>query len=432
MRGIMSRIFSNGPSRDYVDELFAHMLEGSDRANLAAPYFTNSERIVGAAQRGTKIKLLVGLNLSTSPLALRQAHNSVGIEVRYSTTFHAKIYIFDNVALLGSANLTHNGLHANREAVIRLDRKIDKKAIEEMRALFDELWSCGTDLTTSELDAFEEIRRDQLTQRRSAGLSDSHKSIVDALVLARQSETVPSKSTNASNRSKSESRFEKFCNDYQFAFNKVKEIIEAPQFRNPRMKKFHIAHETERFLHYIQKSKRMGVNSERFTLPPMSPDERQENIIRYAKEWANAKTLFLPKNYSTKLTTIEKTYATRNSINRASEKEIVDGLRHLRSFGDHSTQYFMKISHAKFMRTNQDNLAYVKERLSHLLHGSDNFIARIHEVSKKGAPKKLNYLGFFSALELYGTVFPGEFPPICRRTVAILQSLDFDLENPQL
>ena len=205
----MNRIFSNGPGKDYVDGPFAHMLEESNRANLAAPYFTNSDRIVDAAQKGTRIKLLVELNLSTSPTALRQVHNSDGIEIRHLRNFHAKIYIFDDMALLGSANLTHNGLHGNREAVIRLDRKTDNDVIEEMSALFDELWSNGTDLTASDLDAFEYARSDQLEQRRRAGLSDPGKSIEEALVLTQGPEKISPKSTSTNMRSKGEVRLKK-------------------------------------------------------------------------------------------------------------------------------------------------------------------------------------------------------------------------------
>ena len=177
-------------------------------------------------------------------------------------------------------------------------------------------------------------------------------------------------------------------------------------------KNFHVVHETDCFLNYIHKSRTMGVNTVGKVLYPLSPDERQECIIHYAKEWANARNLLLPKDCFTLLETSKSTFSAGNFIYDASEKEIVNGLRCLRSFGDYTNQRFAKISPRKFMKSNQYDLEYVKERLVYLLHGSDDFITRIHDVSKKKYPKKLNCLGVFSALELYGTVFPDMCPPI--------------------
>jgi phosphatidylserine/phosphatidylglycerophosphate/cardiolipin synthase-like enzyme len=68
--------------------------------------------------------------------------------VRYFTRrFHAKIYVFDEAALVGSSNLTDGGLKADREATMCLDQPDDLDAIEEIRALFVELWESAHVLT---------------------------------------------------------------------------------------------------------------------------------------------------------------------------------------------------------------------------------------------------------------------------------------------
>src|SRR5436190_1894010 len=102
----MNRIFSNGHKSDYVINPFNTLIAGASQLFLAAPYFTHAAPILQAAKNGKSIRLLVGLNPATSPEALRSVHGIPGLAVRYLTgRFHAKIYIFDDAALLGSSNL---------------------------------------------------------------------------------------------------------------------------------------------------------------------------------------------------------------------------------------------------------------------------------------------------------------------------------------
>jgi phosphatidylserine/phosphatidylglycerophosphate/cardiolipin synthase-like enzyme len=151
----MTRIFSNGPRKDYVINPFNKLAAGASQLFLAAPYFTHADPILAAVNQGKRVQLLVGLNAATSPQALRQVHEVVGLAVRYLTSrFHAKIFIFNDTALLGSSNLTDGGFYANREAVICLDQADDIDAIEDIRALFLELWEAGQVLTREKLDQF--------------------------------------------------------------------------------------------------------------------------------------------------------------------------------------------------------------------------------------------------------------------------------------
>ena len=121
-------------------------LQASARLHLAAPYFTLADPVLAAVKAGKSVQLLVGLNAATSPQALNRVHAIQGLAVRINR-FHAKIYIFDNAALLGSSNLTDGGLYSNREAVICLDQDNDINAVEEIRALFLELWEDAQVLT---------------------------------------------------------------------------------------------------------------------------------------------------------------------------------------------------------------------------------------------------------------------------------------------
>ena len=64
------------------------------------------------------------------------------VKVRYFTDakFHTKLYIIDDVALVGSANLTTNGLQANRELSVLLRQDRDE-AFYDLPQIFDDLWN---------------------------------------------------------------------------------------------------------------------------------------------------------------------------------------------------------------------------------------------------------------------------------------------------
>ena len=112
----MNRIYSNGLSGDFVISLFKHLLKPSTQLYLAAPYFTKADLVLDAIKQGKTVQLLVGLNAITSPVSLRTCHDIPGLSVRYFTThFHAKIYIFDDTAILGSSNLTERRPRSARE-----------------------------------------------------------------------------------------------------------------------------------------------------------------------------------------------------------------------------------------------------------------------------------------------------------------------------
>ena len=73
-------------------------------------------------------------------------------EIRYFTRrFHAKLYVFDGEALLGSSNLTQGGMLLNREATIAISDEID---LLEARRLYSDLWNDAKTLTAEKLKQF--------------------------------------------------------------------------------------------------------------------------------------------------------------------------------------------------------------------------------------------------------------------------------------
>ena len=428
-RDFMSRIFSNGPNDDPILNPFIELVKESPLTYLAAPYFTEAkpmvQELVNAAKKGNRIRLLIGLNEATSPKALRIIHEESDISVRYLTSrFHAKIYVFEKAALLGSANLTNGGLRANREAVIMLDREFDTEVFEEVRTLFKELWETGQVLTGNVLDVFEKAHRDLLKEK-----FNSEEKIVTAL------KRVKSHNFNIDKHGKSKERVfvetlrREVDERYLPAFSEVKDILKMNSHRRPELAGIGIELETNRFLNYVRLTHVVGDQVWQ-SAEPQRPEERQKLIVKYAKEWIDAVDSKVPVEYLEWLEKVRYTFESREAIKAADEEQIMDGLKSLHAF--HGQSRFVKGGlpnlQSEFMKSNNDDIDHVKMTISHLLYGPGDFIQRLHDVLYDKS-WKLKRFGKFSALELYGTIKPKECPPMNGRMAKALRFLGFDVEG---
>src|ERR1700724_948734 len=147
--------YANSAKSGFTIDFFALMAPGAKEALLASPFFSTYEPIACLSERGCQIKLLVRLGDITTPEVLRAALKDERVAIRYYTSrrFHSKLYIIDDTALVGSANLTDAGLKANREVSVVLRRDRDP-AFEELPGLFDILWDYADVLTTAITDQY--------------------------------------------------------------------------------------------------------------------------------------------------------------------------------------------------------------------------------------------------------------------------------------
>ena len=246
----MNRIYSNGPQKDFVINPFNRLVAESSRLHLAAPYFTLAEPVLNAVKSGKSVQLLVGLNSSTSPSALHQVHEVPNLSVRYFTNrFHAKIYIFDQAAIVGSSNLTDGGLMSNREAVICLDQPDDLEAVEEVKALFLELWELGQVLTNEKLDSFAKAHaaahrnkpNPDIEIEKAVGKAEPHNINVVSHTKSRE-------------RIFLEDLRQQVYEQYRPSYNEVTRILEEHDFRRPELAGIGAANETNRFLNWVRLS----------------------------------------------------------------------------------------------------------------------------------------------------------------------------------
>lgn len=422
----VQRIYSNTPEGHYgyVINPFTALSLSSSRLHLAAPYFTYSEPILDAVERGKLVQLIVGLNPTTSPQALRTLHGKHGVEIRYFTDrFHAKIFLFDDGALLGSSNLTQAGLQLNREAVIVLDRPEDATAVEELRGLFAELWEASDILTDDKLEAFAEAR-----VLVSHATPDPDRAIEKALGRAE-----PPNVRVASRKRPREQIFletlRRRIQRYRPAFKEVTSILQEHGFRREELAGLGAANETNRFLNYVRKVHAVGDEAWQ-TAPILDTAGRRTAIVRLGGEWAGALDSKVPEDYASWLENVNRVFGTQQSLDAATKEAVTNGLMSLHAFNE---QFRFVRGGAKnlpetFWKENHDALAKVKESLSYLLYGDGDFVERLHDLLYN-ASFKLRLFGQFCALELYGTVKPEEYPPINGRMAKALRYLGYKVEG---
>ena len=419
----MNRIFSNGGNGDFVTNPFNELAENSKRLFLAAPYFTHAEPVLEAINQGKSVQLLVGLNAVTSPNSLRAIHGRPEVAIRYLThRFHAKIYVFDDAALLGSSNLTEPGFRSNREAVICLDQPEDAETIDEVRALFHELWEAGRVLTNEKLDTFERAKR-KLTEKPFDP---------DAIIEKAIDRAEPPNINVESRKISSERMFleglrQQVYEEYRPAFNEVSAILNENEFRRRDLAGVGIAIETNRFLNYLRLTHIIGDEAWQTAKQRDSVGRRAE-ITRFGREWVSAADNMVPEDYSARLETVARIFGTDSALTSAGKGEVTEGLMSIHAF----TEQFRFVKggwdnlSTEFWDMNRNDVSRVKNTLAHLIHGPGDFIQRLHDVLYDPS-MKLSMFGRFCALELYGTVKPTECPPMNGRMAKALCFLGFSV-----
>ena len=102
----------------------------------------------------------ISLHLSAKLLQFITQLEEGHIEVRYlsgSTPLHAKIYVGDTAATLGSSNFSQSGLRLQLEANTRFDATKDTARYRELKQIAENYWSMGQDYRDELIDLLEQL-----------------------------------------------------------------------------------------------------------------------------------------------------------------------------------------------------------------------------------------------------------------------------------
>jgi hypothetical protein len=410
----MQRIFSNSPSGDYVINPYRKMVASAKVIWVAAPYVTATDELLLAQKEGKEIRLIVVLNDCTSPKALAQVHGLPNFGLRYFTRrFHAKLYVFDDEALLGSSNLTQGGLSLNREATIRLDAEAE---LDELRALFSELWEDASELTSEKLTSFTKA----WTGRR--GAQDPDPFIEGAVGKAE-----PQNGAVTSRKRSGESLFleslRRQISEYGAAYREINDVLTASNVGRVELNTVGPAHRTNRFLNWVRLSQAPGEDAWK-SAPIRSTDDRRGLIAQLGREWMSLPTDSTqnPEEYLDWLSKVLETFSSKDAIGDNSKETLMEGLISLHAFYEQSrfVEGGLKNLPAAFWDANGDDVDKVRRSLAQLLYGKGEFVVRLNDYLS--LPElKLGYFGKFCALELFGTVNPELCPPMNGRTAKAMR-----------
>ncbi|SDU58376.1 phospholipase D family protein [Pseudomonas mandelii] len=416
-----SGIYTNSPRQDQVQRPFTAHMATASRIRIAVPYFTRDSEILQAAARGAKVELLVGLNKSTNPSALRRVLDSPNCVVRYFTDgFHAKVFLFDGVVMLGSANLTEGGMASNREAVLVLDQPGDEDRILDIELFFAQVWDSAEVLT---LQVFKQFRDAWDKASRLSNPDTPFQVLRDV-----EPPTVLSGSGHKSAEQHYLSDLQKsIYEEYSPAFADVSGVLRDRGVRRPEFAELGLAVETNRFLNWVRLEHAIGDAS--WQEAPLRPEAERRRIVEsLAEQWISTTTPHIPDDYFQLLSELRKVMATPESIRASDHDQLAHALICVHAFKQQLrfTKGGEEALPTKFWKLNQGDLLRVQNSLIYLVHGSDDFAERICGVLYDQR-YKLGAFGRFCALELVGTLKPEQVPPINGRMAKALRFLGFDV-----
>jgi hypothetical protein len=283
--------------------------------------------------------------------------------------------------------------------------------------LFAELWDAAPTLTDDKLKKYEEVYNN-LRKKNSKVEED-----IEAALGQAQPGNINVKSHKKSNKQNSlENLRRQVYEQFLPAFKEVTTILEKQNLRRPELADIGIENEASRFLNYVYRTHVKG-NKTWKTAQLKSADESRRAIEQLAQKWVDAKNNEIPEDHPDWLLKVQVTFGTREAIVDANKDQIMDGLMSLHAFSKHIRR---RKSRDEFWKNNNHDLDHVKSELTHLIHGHGDFIERFHDLID--GRMKLEHIGYFSALELFGTIKPDECPPMNGRIAKALRFLGFDVK----
>ena len=420
----MAKLLSNGDGLTSVRRAFEQLASKSKRLQLAAPYFTYSDILLDALKGGSSLELLIGLNAATHPDALAAVMQHRRVTVRYYTgRFHAKLYVFDEAALVGSANLTSAGFEGNREIVAWFSESDDESEVDQARVIFETLWETARTLSSGTLVEF----RQAWLAARGAG-PDPDKAIAQA-VGEHQPPTISAASQTKKKAQVAAERLRRqILQEYVPAFREVGAILGSDGLYRHDVMEIEAPFRVNRFLNWLRLT---HVPEDTWRDAPQRDEAGRLAAIRgYGKEWKAAKDGLVDEGYAEGIRGVLAPFADPPTLSSATKDQIMDGLLGIHAFTEQLR--FIEGGRAalpgRFWAGNNDDVDRVRRTLGYLLHGTGDFIDRLERVVHD--PKfYLWRFGKFCCLELYGTVKSEESPPVNGRSAKALRFLGFKVSG---
>ena len=417
----MEQIYTNRPKgRDFTVNFFRSCNTGIKSVQLACPFFTDSTPIEILRDKGSdRISLLVRLCEATSPYALAKAKACEGVEIRFftSSAFHAKFYILDHTALVGSANLTDAGLRSNRE--LSLTIPAENEQFDDIVMLFDELWSAASVLTDESLERFRIWR----LQNKPQSLPD-----IDGID--------PCGPITIDVNTQRENRTRTYLENFRSLY--VETLIPAHKTIQKIYKETGVRHrlfedvsspfdfEIDRFLFWAKSN----TTDEKLHEHPIRNDnDRHENIRQHISEWLKLDeiSLIVDRDRIHKIIKLRQLFGNEKELQSVELETILELLQGgCAAFSE--SLYFVPggLEYGISAFKQHNSIDKIRTTFHHLVFGDGDYAQRVYDCIYH-SEYKLHRWGKNCTLELFGWVNNNNVPPFNFRTQKALRYLGFDV-----
>jgi hypothetical protein len=420
-------VYGNSDKSGYAMSFFSLAAVNAKEAFLASPFYSTYEPIEYLTKQKCKVNLLIRLCPITTPMALKKAINDPLVTIRYYTdpSFHAKLYIVDNYALVGSANLTNSGLQANREVSVVLQKDRDE-GFEELPGLFSVFWDYADVLTQETLGRYEKVFSSWRSPPQDAEFTKQLSEYVDLC-------SPPTIRVGSEKITKRRAFLQGFKKKYDVvlvpAFNVVREEFSKDGRRRPEFIEGNLDVEISRYLGWLRV---VHASLDTWADAEILDEEKSRQRIRdYLHLWhatdnvTNGDMIYADREVEN-IRKIRSVFANHDSIRSMSYDDIFDALTGCHAFHDllRFTKGGLPGLHKEFLDRN--SIVEIKKTLLHLSHGRAEPLVRAYDCIFD-EQYKLQKFGESCVMELLGWLNDA-WPPINGRTIKALRFLGFDVE----
>lgn len=414
----MKGVFANRNSKgDFVLNELEKWADRGGNVYIASAFFTDAEIVEKLLIRGCSIYLVVRLGFPTNPAAIERVMNHPGLKLRFYTghSYHPKLYIFnDEVALVGSANLTRSALMTNQEVVVGVDASDDR--FLELMSIFEDYWEGAEVLSNTHLATYREIYRQ--CSKHDAALSalggDLLKTLGDT-----SPDNIDRHRPKGSRQSLFISSFRKTYQEAVAAFNVVRRAYESSGYRKVEEAEIPLRIEIDSFISYVRERVAYG---EKWSEAPLRPETEQARLIAdlisgwRQIEWRHFEQTIVKSNYPR----LSGVFASRNTIMAASDEALFDALATLHSFHDRFRFFDGGLATWKQQFPTFNDPVRTRETIAYLVHGDGDIVERMANAIYD--PRyKLNEFGQANVQELVGWCNREELPILNGRTTKVLR-----------
>lgn len=431
----LSELYANTGATGFTINFFMNAGPYPRSGYLAAPFFTTNAPIRALTEKGCDVRLIIRFSPITTPQALREAFENPRVKARYFTDskFHTKLYIIDDIALVGSANLTNDGLQANRELSVLLRQDRDD-AFNALRGLFDELWNDADVLNEEVLREYEKaFKSKEKPQSEDAFEKFIHKFVKPA---APKSIVVGSEK-----KSKERAFIQGFRRKYDEilvpAHHEILKVAQQHGFGRPEYAGQDPQIEMGRFLGWLRLTQGSG-DSWRETSLLSDPKERAARIAEYVQIWQSTDDTVKGDMYhaSAEIENIANIRTYLCDPNELAQLNFDELFRHLT--GCHAFLERLRFVSKDIGRDlpglerlridfqNKNTREAVVRTVRYLLSGSGDAIERAYDCVY--GSYKLNGFGEACVMELLGWG-DAKRPPFNNRSIRGIRLLGFDVEH---